>query len=415
MDQLLDITAMLASDAIPTGRGVGIFTASGGAGAWLIDALHIKGLAVPELPAADRAKVAELLPYYANSRNPVDYTAGAQDQAKVSRALEILAGAEDIDVLVVVLSLVNTESVANRLPGLLRTVEATGKPMIVYTYTDPAPDAIALLAEAGVPWFRSQTGLADAIARSGVQAATTAARATEDPPKPAFPMASAWSTLTEHQVKTWLRREGFPVPDGALVQSADEAVAAAERIGFPVALKLQSAAASHKTDLGAIAVGLASGTEVEAAWATVTRAIGREVPADQVDGVLVEAMAAPGVEMMVGLVTEPGLGPFVVVGSGGVAAEAFHDVAILPAPIAPPDAEAAIGRLRLAPLLLGWRGAPPCDVGALAEAVSRISQLAVGERAIRELDLNPVVVHRQGEGVVVLDGLAVVDAASGAG
>ncbi len=409
MELLLDVTTMLATETVPFGRGAGIFTASGGAGAWLTDALYARGLQVPELGERERTEIAALLPYYANCRNPVDYTGGAQDQSGVQRSLEILAGASGIDFLVVVLSLMNQESVARRLPMLLDAVRAADKPMVVYTYTEPSPEAITLLAEAGVPWFRSQTGLANAVACAVEQAAAIAVRAGDpEPSAGSAPTASSWTTLTEHAVKGWLSEAGLPTPAGELVHSAPEAVGAAERIGYPVVLKLQSVGASHKTELGAVAIDLKTSADVEQAWTTVTKPVGDEVPADQVDGVLVEAMAPPGVEMIIGVITDPGLGPFVMVGSGGVAAELVHDVAILPAPTTADAACAAINELRLAPMLTGWRGAAAADVSALAAAVATVSELAAGKRVIRELDLNPVVVYREGDGLQVLDGLAVV-------
>lgn len=409
MEALLDVTTMLSTEAIPAGRGAGIFTASGGAGAWLTDALHARGLSVPELSSSDHEEIAGLLPYFANSRNPVDYTGGAQDQASVQRSLEILAAACGIDFVVVVLSLMNVESVTRRLPMLLTAVRATGKPMVVYTYTEPSPEAIDLLADAGVPWFRSQTGLANAVALA-VNQADAAARCASAP-EPAIVSgagARSWTTLTEYDVKQWLGAAGLPVPAGELVQTAGAAVAAAARIGYPVVLKLQSAAASHKTELGAVVVGLDSPAAIESAWPAVTAAVGDRVPQDQFDGVLVEAMAARGTEMIIGVITDPGLGAFVMVGFGGVAAELMRDVAIIPAPVTSETAASAINSLRLAPLLSGWRGAPPADIVALAAMVSTVSQLATGDRVIRELDLNPVMVHGEGAGVQVLDGLAVV-------
>lgn len=406
MEQLLDVTTLLATDALPAGAGAGIFTASGGAGAWLTDALYARGLAVPELSPADHAKIATLLPYYANSRNPVDYTGGAQDQAAVRRSLEILAGAGRIDYVVVVLSLTNQESVARRLPMLLEAVRSAGKPMVVYTYTEPSPEAITMLAAANVPWFRSQTGLANAVASAVERGRTIAARVREPEPIVTDPASGVPTTMTEYGVKSWLREAGLPVPPGELVGSALDAVTAAEQIGYPVVLKLQSVAAAHKTELGAVAIGLGSAEEVEAAWSRVREAVGDQVPADQVDGVLVEQMATPGIEMIVGLVTDPGLGPFVLLGFGGIAAELLRDVVILPAPTTAETASAAIGRLRLGELLTGFRGADGADVPALADAVALVSQLAVGPRVVHELDLNPVVVHS--DGLLVLDGLAVV-------
>jgi acetate---CoA ligase (ADP-forming) len=408
MDSLLDVTTMLATETVPFGRGAGIFTASGGAGAWLTDALYARGLSVPELGERERAEIAALLPYYANCRNPVDYTGGAQDQSGVQRSLEILAGASSIDFLVVVLSLMNQESVARRLPMLLEAVRSARKPMVVYTYTEPSTEAITLLAEAGVPWFRSQTGLANAVACAVQQAAAIAVRAGDPEPIAASATAKGWATLTEHAVKTLLGAADLPTPAGELVHGVREAVSAAERIGYPVVLKLQSVAASHKTELGAVAIDLKTQDEVEQAWVTVTKPVGNEVPSNQFDGVLVEAMAPAGVEMIIGVITDPGLGPFVLIGSGGVAAELLHDVVILPAPTTPDAACAAIRELRLAPVLTGWRGRPPADVSALAATVAAVSELSCGDRVIRELDLNPVVVYREGEGLQVLDGLAVV-------
>jgi acetyltransferase len=191
---------------------------------------------------------------------------------------------------------------------------------------------------------------------------------------------------------------------GRLVHSSDEAVAAAQTIGSPVALKVQSADIPHKTEAGAVILNLAGAERVSAGYRQVLDAAKRHVPAAHVDGVLVQPMAPPGREVILGIHSDPTWGLLLMVGIGGVLVEALGDVALSPVPLDHAGALALIGQLKGAQMLGRSRGAPPADLNALAESMVRLSNFAADHaEQISAIDLNPVIVHAEHNGVSVVD------------
>ncbi|HEX2230041.1 MAG TPA: acetate--CoA ligase family protein, partial [Candidatus Binatia bacterium] len=201
-----------------------------------------------------------------------------------------------------------------------------------------------------------------------------------------------------------LESYGLPVVPTVLTQNPDEAARAAERMGFPVVLKVESAQIAHKSDAGGVAVGLTSVTEVRDAFAQIQQRVGARVSSAKIEGIVVQRMAGAGIEMMLGIKRDPMFGPTVLCGFGGVLVEVLKDVALGIPPLSNEQAQSMISRLRGAAILDGVRGHPPADVGALCEAVVRLSELAVslGNR-LEGLDINPLIV--QTDGAVAVDAL----------
>jgi acetyltransferase len=224
-------------------------------------------------------------------------------------------------------------------------------------------------------------------------------------PGPSLRATPAWpGPWPEHPAKELLRAWSLPVPPGELVGDASAATAAASRIGYPVALKVQSPDLPHKSDIGAVALGLASAEAVGSAYEGLVRRVSDAAPDARVTGVLVEAMARPGHPMIVGALVDPDFGPLVMLGSGGVHADVLADTAFALAPL---SAEAAVGlvdRVRGSVLLRGLRGEPPADRAALERLLVAFSELAAAcQDDFADIDLNPVLVHPAGEGVTVVD------------
>jgi acetyl-CoA synthetase len=220
--------------------------------------------------------------------------------------------------------------------------------------------------------------------------------------------AAAGPVLTEAEAKALLARYGVARPPEALVTSAEEAVAAAARIGGPVALKVQSPDITHKTEAGAVALNLMGDAAVRDAYNRVLAGAKVTHPDATVHGVLAQAMALPGREIILGIARDPTFGPMLMVGLGGIHVEVLRDVAFAPVPIGPDEALALLGELKGAALLDGVRGAPPADRAALAELMARLSRFASDHAdLIEEIDLNPVIVHLQGQGLTVVDALIV--------
>jgi acyl-CoA synthetase (NDP forming) len=213
--------------------------------------------------------------------------------------------------------------------------------------------------------------------------------------------------LPEHVAKSYLAGLGIPMPDGALARDIAAAQAAAARIGYPVALKLQAAALPHKSDAGGVVLGVDYAAAVATAWRQMHESVQRHHPDIAIDGVLVEAMAKPGLEMIVGARRDPAWGPVVVVGLGGIWAEALQDILVLPPDLDATEIVAALKTLKAAPLLAGTRGTPARDVAAVADIVTRIGALVRARPEIAEIEINPLVVFEDGGGALALDALIV--------
>ena len=420
MDQMIDTAAAFARfrDRLPAGKRVGVLTPSGGAGIWVADQCAAHGLEVPELDAETRARIDPLIPAYASSRNPLDVTAQGIFQLGYARPLEIMLDSPRIDAVLVACSLIHTSYIERDMAQLTALGRRLEKPVIFCAYTRASPQAVSLLAEAGFPCITSMPDCARALAAMAeFRAFRERERARIDEPTPHFAPAAAEAlsrargTLCEHEAKSVLEACAIPFPPRVLATSADEAEDAARGFGGPVALKIQSPQILHKSEAGGVVLGVGAAAARDAYAALMARASAHRADAE-VHGVLVEPMAMPGVEMLLGVHRDADFGPMITVGCGGVLAEVLDDVALAPVPLARDECLALLDRLRGRPLLDGVRGRPAADVDALVELMHRLSHLAAAHGgAIAELDLNPVVVHARGEGVTVLDALLVIDRA----
>ena len=206
-----------------------------------------------------------------------------------------------------------------------------------------------------------------------------------------------------------LAAAGMRVPDGDLARTADEAAAIAKRIGYPVVLKAQAAALSHKTEAGGVMLNLADEAALRAAWDTMMKSVKRAAPDVTLDGALVEKMSPKGIELMVGAKRDPGWGTVLLLGLGGIWVEALGDVQLLPGSAGEEQIREALGKLRSAKLLAGVRGAPPADIDAVVKTVMAIGRLMQTMPEVIEVDVNPLMVHAKGQGVTALDALIVTE------
>jgi acyl-CoA synthetase (NDP forming) len=419
-DDMLDIAAAAALCPEPKGLRAGVITISGGVGGWLADTLETGGLAVPEFSAALQAKVREFLPSYGAAGNPVDITGQAIGTDFRVRALEALQASDEIDAIVVASSLAADTRLAGERARLKEIAGRCRKPILFYTYPLPAEAARAHLEDVGVPLYTSMRGIARAISvlAERARAAKRVSRDAGLPPEPAQGhgaalrrLEQAGETLTESEAFRVLAAYGIAVPEHRLVKTAAEACRAAAEIGFPVALKVQSAAIPHKTEAGALALGLADERQVRAAVETILENARRAAPSESIAGVLVEAMARPGLELILGVNRDDTFGPMFMLGCGGIDVERVSDQVMTPLPIDEAEARRLIDRLDRGRWMSAHRGRPARDCAALARLMVSLGQLAWDFRArIREIDLNPVIVGAAGEGVAVVDALMVQEA-----
>lgn len=392
--------------------GAAVLTESGAFKALTLDFCEELGFALPPLAGETQARLRAAIPDFIPVSNPMDLTAQALvDPDLYRRTLEPLLG--DPAFAAIVLGIIQTDEATCRLKfepiiAAIRAL-APAKPVIFAGLDDGAPVPgryISELRALGVPYFPSPDRTYRALARLAAAAARDFGRAE---PRPVPPVDTPSGVMPEYRAKELLATIGIPFPAGGFTTEPDEAVAHADRLGYPVALKAQAAALSHKSDAGGVILNLADAAAVRAAWGQLYANIGRHAPGLRLDGVLVEKMGQRGTELIVGARNDPEWGPVILVGFGGVQAEILQDVRLLP-PDLPHDAILAeLRRLKSGALLDGWRGAPALDVEAVAEIVSALGGLLLAAPNIREIDLNPVVLYPRGQGAVALDALILAD------
>ncbi len=415
MDEMLDIAAGFAFCPMPHGRRIGIMSGSGGAGVWMADMLAMQGLEVPPLDAETRATCEALMPSFGSAANPVDLTAGAIGKVGYAHVVDILQRSPVVDAVVIVGSVASAKRLREDQPVLAQVAMHPDKPVLFCAYTAAAPEAVDVAAEVGVPVFTSMPGCARALRamadhRRFLEAWKARVPDAAPRPDPAVRalLRQAGRVLPEHAAKALLAVAGLPKPVEALVTDAEAAVAAATDIGFPVALKIQSADIPHKTEIGGVVLKLGSAEAVRAAFGTIMDRAQAAHPGATVDGVLVQRMAPPGLEVILGISRDAAFGPMLMVGLGGIHVEVLRDVAFAPAPLTEADAHALLAEFQGAKLLEGVRGAPPADVPALVALMVTLGRFAADHADdIEEIDLNPVLVHPAGAGVSVVDALII--------
>lgn len=399
----------------PQPGGVGVLTISGGAGVWTADRLADFGVDLAELSPETTAKLADVLPAFASPQNPVDATGQILNQPELFAAcLDALLDDRGVTTLVVLLGLQErngTDLAAQIVEAGRRRPDVR----IAVAWLAGPDAAYDLLRGEGISVFSDLARCVEAVAGSMTAARFGAARTARDVVAPAplaeAPVAALGSAPTEHGSKALLRELGVPVPRGMLCADRDEAVQAAQWLAGPVVLKGQVRGLAHKTEHRLVRLGVEGDEAVAAAFDEIGASMAAAADAARVEGVLVEEMAAPGVEVIVGCVDDAAFGPTVMFGLGGVLVEVVEDVAFRVAPVDRDEALAMIDETRGVRILDGFRGGAVYDKAALADVIAAVSQLASTHRAtIAEIEINPLRVLPEGQGVVALDALVVTHA-----
>jgi succinyl-CoA synthetase beta subunit len=271
-------------------------------------------------------------------------------------------------------------------------------------------DVMAAAKESPAVWSRSSDRMLRAI---GVYTRYGRLLARKRAPHALGPIAGL-PALAKGAQPEWLGKQalaaaGISVPAGKLARTPDEAAAVARSIGYPVVLKAQAAALSHKTEAGGVVLNLADETALRAAWERMMGNVKRTAPDVVLDGALVETMSPRGIELMVGAKRDPGWGTVLLIGLGGIWVEALGDVQLMPSGADDGLIREALGKLHAARLLAGVRGAPPADVDAVVRVVMAIDRLMRSVPEVTEIDVNPLMVHAEGEGATALDALIVTN------
>ena len=412
-DKLLEIAQLLSVGRVPAQRGISLVSHSGGVCSLTADNLGDAGLELPELSDPARDAINEILEGFGWAANPADIT-GHASRDTVLPIMEHMIDEPEVGTLVV------ASSASDEQAQHVIDVRDRRDKLVTFLYTGNelgASTGLDRLKDAEVPVFHSPENLAAALSKfhdyhvwreSKLISGFGSARPMSDS-QSAFAdqlRESSEATLSEYVAKRIIEQWNMPVATERLVSSEDEAVEAAREIGLPVVIKVSSPDVLHKTEAGALRIGLADEDAVRAAYGEVLTNTESHAPGARIDGVLVGEMVRGATEVIVGVSYDSQLGPVLLFGMGGVLVEVMRDVALRVCPISRLDAEEMVAQVRGSRLLHGFRGSPKADVEALVDTLIRVSDLAVNlEGVIAEMDINPLAVLPEGQGVKALDAL----------
>jgi len=408
--EMSELVRLFTSAKRPCGSRVAIVTNSGGLGVLLTDESVTHGLRVAEFAPATVHRLSAALPPFAAVHNPIDVTAELLSRPELIReALAAVADDPGVDVVLLGVGMLGEYYDLDRILADVVVLNRRSDKLVVVCCIASQAGMVERFAAEGVPTFDDTTGCVRALGRLVAHTEQVRRTAAAPEPEPAAPGGEAAvpgaGSLSEHAGKVIVGSWGLPVVPGRLVECVDEAVAAGRAFGYPVVAKLSAPSVAHKTELGLIEVGIADDAAMAAAAARLLAAAGPGgVVKGPIDGVLVEPMVAGGLEMAVGVVHDPDVGPVIMVGTGGTQAELLADVRLLIPPLTEAAVRDALASLTLFPLLDGYRGAPPRDVDAFVRLVLDLAAAPpVAAGRVAELDLNPVLVLPAGKGVSVVD------------
>jgi len=414
LEEMFDVATLFASQGLPSGRKVAILTNAGGPAILAADALESNGMEVPRLTERTQEELRAFLPEEAGVGNPVDMIASASPES-YGRALEVLGKADEVDVVFVVFvpaGAMDTDGVAHALIDARTRIPDRVPVVSVFMSSAMQPQE---LLEAGIPSFSFPEAAARALGRVVRYArwrrrplgrlvepeglARDTARERVDGLLGDISADGRW--LTADEATTILDAYGVPLARARVVGSPEEAADLQRELDRPVAVKL--ATAIHKAEVGGVILDLANPEAAADAVTELRERLRQQGLEEHGDRFLVQEMIDADIEMVVGVTHDPSFGPIVVTGAGGTLVELLRDVNVRITPLTDVDAEDMLDGLRMSPLLRGYRGSPPADVSALKDLLHRISAMVEDLPEVVELDLNPVFVHPDGEGVVAAD------------
>ena len=417
IQDVVDYGHAFRSGRLPRGNRLAIITISGGAGILMTDEIIAGGMQLAELSPATIEKLREFVPSFGSLQNPVDVTAAIfNDTTLINRTMQAIIADPGVDAIALINASLQGELADKVAREIVAAAATTDKPVFACwsARDETAREAYGALDAARLPHYKSpvrcgraivaMSWYAEAKRRNERQRSEKAARV--ERPQARAMLAGKTADIAEFEAKRILAEYGIPVTQEALATSEAEALASAKRIGYPVAIKVQSPDISHKTEAKAVRLGIADEQALKRAYAEVL-ANARVYKADaKIDGVLVQQMVRGGTEAILGITNDPLFGPAVMFGLGGIFAEVLKDVAFRLAPVTPSVAREMISEIRGYPLLAGARGKAPADLDALDDAIVKLSALAVDlEDHLAELDINPLFVMEKGQGVVAADAL----------
>ncbi|MPZ46348.1 MAG: CoA-binding protein [Betaproteobacteria bacterium] len=420
-EAVLETAAFFSKAGKPVTSGIGVMSASGGAAVMAADKADDLGVSLPPLAPQTSAKLREKMPDFGSSANPCDITAASlHDHTMYGHCIEAFAADPSFAAVVVPMMTAFAPNTVERARYLCDLAQQLDKPLCIVWLNEwyQGPGSEVYDASRSLSMFRSMRRCFAALKswmeyherRDGLLARQTQRLASEQHTARAIALLGqrqAGEALSEGASKALLASYGIPVTREKLARTEDEAVEAANELGYPVVLKAESAAIPHKTEAGVVHLALADEPAVRKAYRSIEETVERLPDRPRLAGVSVQEMIGGGIEVIAGVRNDPQFGPLVVCGMGGVLVEVLRDTSAALAPMSKDEALEMLRKPKGYKLLTGFRGGKPVMLDALAEAIARVSELGFDLRdRLAELDVNPILASA--ERVVAVDALAVI-------
>jgi acetyltransferase len=446
-DELFQTASLFSKGRIPKGNKVGILTSTGGGGIIMADYYTKLGLTVPDPSPKTQALASKEIADFGKVANPFDLTGQIfSDPEMFKRCMKLFVEEDNFDIIQVNVSMVAGQSSEQRGLMLLESIEGSSKPIVTWWAAGSLSEpGIKVLNGSEVALFRSPERCATAVKSlvkyyQHLESTTTRAaggldftaiggkrQGREAPQSRSEPSTSssdidyassidrakelldaAATSLSEHQSKELLNLYGIPVTREQVVTSPQEAIRFAEEIGFPVVLKIDSPDILHKSEAKAIRLGISSKKEILQFYDEILKNAQKYDPNAKINGVLVQEMIQNGSEVMIGMSQDPQFGPTMAFGMGGIFVEVLKDISLRVTPLSKSDAEQMVCEIKGYQILQGVRGKKRSDIEAIVDVLLRVARLAEDWRnTISEIDINPLIVFDEGQGVKALDALVV--------
>jgi len=414
LEELFDYALAFSTQPLPRGNRLTIITNAGGPGIIATDTAVRSGLTLPEPPPPTLQKLREILPATASFRNPIDLIGDAKEDRYEVVLKSVLQSDSTDSILVICTPHIATDSSAIARSIVHLAKESTVPVLTSFMATQDIGPTLQILDNAGIPNYRFPESAVRALALMSRYAwwlhrPRTPVRVFSDiRPESARQIIQQVRKekrrfLPEPETYKILESYGFPIPPYALTEDEDSAVKFAQKIGYPVVLKIVSPQIIHKVDLGGVVLNIRNSRMLKQAYQHLLKRVQSALPDAPIWGVMVQKMISGGKETILGMRKDPHFGPLLMFGLGGIYVEAFKDVTFRIAPIRELGAQRMITEIKGYSILRGFRGEPPSDIPKIVECLERLSQLAMEITEVDELDINPLLVMPEGQGAFVVD------------
>lgn len=417
LEELIGLSQMLATiPRMPEKAEFASMNLSGGETGICADVGFLNGISYPDFTEKTLSRLKELLPDYATPNNPLDMTASLSYDADLyADALETVMDDENTGMVLIGYTLlyeIADPAIHYMYEGMKKVVERKQKackPIAVIPFAENTrnPEYQKKLAEIGIPVLPPPVYAFKMLKKLSEYVQFELENISQGVVLPELSGVETYA-LSEHESKEELRKYGVPVAEERIAASAEEVCLAAQDIPEPWAMKIESAEILHKSDVGGVVLNVSGVENAQKAYFRILETVREKCPDAVINGVLMTSMMKPGIEMILGVNNDPQFGPMLMVGMGGIFVEVFKDVAICPAPVSRSEAMKMLRSLKAFRLLEGYRGSAKCDINALCETIVKVGEFAAANAdSLKELDINPLFVYPEGEGVGVADSLIV--------